>query len=516
MALPFADRVRQASATTGLVPFVLEAPAVGDFSFASSFDVDEPIAYAAIGKTSRGLATGELEIGFGHLNAGGELVRDSVTRSSNANNPVDFTSATLSVFSTLSEAALELAIGEAISVAIDALTAADVGADPAGSAAAAFTAAVNAAAASLGAHTALTSGAHGISVFGATLVAVATAAAGRTALGLATIASSGSASDLGAGTVPAARFPAFTGHVTTVAGGVATTIAAGVITDAMVAAANKDGLAAVASMRTIGLGALQAAAGTSIADHVAALDPHLAYQKRLDKIPIAFIKGNIGGANATAHPGIWQVAGTGQFRGFGATFFQAQNRTGFTSTAVAGSTSCGTRSNAYWHGGFGVAGTGGYKMVARFGISDAVLVATGRTRVVMGSQNAQPDVNPYTAVDMAVGIACDGAAGETNFFAFCHTFSTATKVNLGANFPANTTGVDWYECTITRESGASEVTVRLERLNTGDVATATLSGVDLPPVTQPMAVNIARSNGGTAAAVGIDFDHVYVRGGPNP
>jgi hypothetical protein len=49
--------------------------------------------------------------------------------------------------------------------------------------------------------------------------------------GLAAIATSGSASDLTAGTVPAARMPAHTGDVTTVAGAVATTIAANAVTN---------------------------------------------------------------------------------------------------------------------------------------------------------------------------------------------------------------------------------------------------------------------------------------------
>ncbi|MGL5912298.1 MAG: hypothetical protein ACRCZP_19995 [Phycicoccus sp.] len=59
-------------------------------------------------------------------------------------------------------------------------------------------------------HAALASGVHGISTFGATLVDDANAAAARATLGLATIAESGSASDLGAGTVPVARLPAAT------------------------------------------------------------------------------------------------------------------------------------------------------------------------------------------------------------------------------------------------------------------------------------------------------------------
>ncbi len=57
----------------------------------------------------------------------------------------------------------------------------------------------------------------------------------RTTLGLAPIASSGSASDLSAGTVPDARMPALTGDVTTSAGAVATTIGTNVVTNAKAA-----------------------------------------------------------------------------------------------------------------------------------------------------------------------------------------------------------------------------------------------------------------------------------------
>lgn len=52
---------------------------------------------------------------------------------------------------------------------------------------------------------------------------------------LASIATSGSATDLAAGTVPAARMPALTGDVTTTAGAVATTLAANVVTNAKAA-----------------------------------------------------------------------------------------------------------------------------------------------------------------------------------------------------------------------------------------------------------------------------------------
>lgn len=71
-----------------------------------------------------------------------------------------------------------------------------------------------------------------VTTAGKALLDDADAAAQRTTLGLATIASSGSASDLGAGTVPAARMPALTGDVTMTAGTTTTAIAANAVTNA--------------------------------------------------------------------------------------------------------------------------------------------------------------------------------------------------------------------------------------------------------------------------------------------
>lgn len=70
---------------------------------------------------------------------------------------------------------------------------------------------------------------------GRALLTAADAAAQRTALGLATIATSASASDLTTGTVPDARMPAHTGDVTSSAGAVALTIANDAVTNAKLA-----------------------------------------------------------------------------------------------------------------------------------------------------------------------------------------------------------------------------------------------------------------------------------------
>jgi hypothetical protein len=91
---------------------------------------------------------------------------------------------------------------------------------------------------------------------------------------------------------------ALTGDVTKSAGSSVTTLADLVVTDAKVATANKDGATNVPSMRTIGTGALQAAAGTSIATHVAAANPHEQYAARgAGRGPVE--------ANSWGMPGEW-------------------------------------------------------------------------------------------------------------------------------------------------------------------------------------------------------------------
>ncbi len=90
---------------------------------------------------------------------------------------------------------------------------------------------------------------------GRALVDDADAATQRATLGLATVASSASATDLTAGTLPAARMPAHTGDVTTVAGAVATTIAASAVTLAKMA---NIATATVIGRSTVGTGAPEA------------------------------------------------------------------------------------------------------------------------------------------------------------------------------------------------------------------------------------------------------------------
>lgn len=100
-----------------------------------------------------------------------------------------------------------------------------------------------------------------VTAAGKALLDDANAAAQRTTLGLAPIAASGSAADLSAGTVPAARMPALTGDVTTVVGAVATTIANSVVTLAKIA---NIATARILGRTTAGAGVVEELTGTQI------------------------------------------------------------------------------------------------------------------------------------------------------------------------------------------------------------------------------------------------------------
>jgi hypothetical protein len=96
-----------------------------------------------------------------------------------------------------------------------------------------------------------------------------TAAQARTLLGLATVATSASAADLSAGTLPLARLSG--------------------ITDTEIAAANKDGAAGTASMRTLGTGAAAACAGNDSRLHAGLDIDGRVYRSRLSNHGTAFL-----------------------------------------------------------------------------------------------------------------------------------------------------------------------------------------------------------------------------------
>lgn len=217
--------------------------------------------------------------------------------------------------------------------------------------------------------------------------------------------------------------------------------------------------------------------------------------------------------NSSAQLTNWGIAntsivGTATSRSVATTnFFTSLRRIGYVSSSTAGNLAKLTLSitSQFWRGNS--AGLGGFTMVARWGTSDAATVASARTFVGMsaGSLNTL-DPSTYTQL---VGVGADSADSNLQIITNDGT-GTATKIDLGANFPANTLSTDAYELMLFCPPNGSSIYYQVTRLGTSVTpATGTIS-TDLPDATALMTPVIQRCNGPTALAVGLDFMHLYL------
>jgi hypothetical protein len=183
-------------------------------------------------------------------------------------------------------------------------------------------------------------------------------------------------------------------------------------------------------------------------------------------------------------------------------------RLGYVSAAGAGSV-CGARNTGPQFFRGNAAGVGGFHAVFKFSVSDAVLVATANMFVGFNASGAaMADVAPSTLANI-VGVGCDN--GDTVLQLYAAGAAAQARTSLGANFPVNTVSVDVYELILYAPPNGADIKYYVRRANTGDVATGTISaGAALPSSTTFLAQQFHRSNGGTAAAVAIDFVSHYI------
>jgi hypothetical protein len=184
--------------------------------------------------------------------------------------------------------------------------------------------------------------------------------------------------------------------------------------------------------------------------------------------------------------------------------FYRLRRIGYVSVATAGGT-CGTRHAALQWARSVDPALGGWTYSARFGISDAAAVANARMFVGMAarpSAGSLPNANPSTNANI-IGIGAD--TGDTNLSIMHNDSSgTATKVALGASFPANTRNTDAYELQLICNADLS-ITYKVKNLISGASASGNLA-TDLPLAElELLAPQIWRNNGTTALAVAIDI-----------
>lgn len=188
--------------------------------------------------------------------------------------------------------------------------------------------------------------------------------------------------------------------------------------------------------------------------------------------------------------------------------FTSSRRVGMVSGAVAGNQAAiddNTTVASCWLGN--AAGLGGFHNVWRFGISDAVLVGTANMFCGLISTVYAGDVGPQTQPNL-IGVGC--SSGDTSLQIYGAGSVAQARTPLGTNFPCNTVSTDWYELALWAPPNATIVYYQVTRLNTGHVASGSLTGAQIPLNTVGLNPEIIRSNGGTASAVGFDLGVMYL------
>lgn len=182
----------------------------------------------------------------------------------------------------------------------------------------------------------------------------------------------------------------------------------------------------------------------------------------------------------------------------------AMRRATVQSATTVGASS-GTRSSGtlVWRGN--AAGLGGFEFAAR--VSSSTTVSTQRIFVgLCSTTGAIGNVNPSTLTNI-IGLGYD--TGDANYQIMHNDGAgTATKINLGVDFPARTNDTV-FDVVFFAKPNDTDVHYRVLNMATGAVATGTIN-TDLPASTQFLSCQLWANNELTAAAVNIEFNRVYL------
>ncbi|NVN87000.1 MAG: DUF2793 domain-containing protein [Rhodopseudomonas sp.] len=183
--------------------------------------------------------------------------------------------------------------------------------------------------------------------------------------------------------------------------------------------------------------------------------------------------------------------------------FLSSPRIDFNSAGSAGA-SAGANGAAltFWRGNG--ASLGGFYLLIRFGIE--TFQSTSRLFAgLYSSASAIGNVNPSTLLNL-IGVGFDSSDATLSLLSNDGS-GAATKTSLGAGFPT-TGGQDFYELILSAEPNGADVKYRVERLNSGDVASGTVSA-DLPATTQFLTPHLWMNNGSSAGAVSVALFQMY-------
>lgn len=251
-------------------------------------------------------------------------------------------------------------------------------------------------------------------------------------------------------------------------------------------------------------GSLEVPTKNAIRDAVKGLDRSI--QEALSTNGVAMISpGSSTAFNVVGMPAPTAV-GTVSHPALAATNFRTQLRRGIVTSAATANSASELRSSVTqcWRGN--AAGMGGFCKIDRFAVSSS----TANQQVAVGlfaTTSAISTTQVPSALTNCVFAGWDAA--DANLQIMSNDGSgTCTKVDLGSNFPANdTTAV--YEVTFYAAPNGTQISYRVVRLDTGNVATGTIT-TDLPTNTTFLAWHAYANNGGTAAAVVLELIKMYL------
>jgi hypothetical protein len=187
--------------------------------------------------------------------------------------------------------------------------------------------------------------------------------------------------------------------------------------------------------------------------------------------------------------------------------FTQWRRIGYVTGAAAGDVA-GVRNNQLQYYRGDGPGKGGFLYAVEFGFSSAATVANERALFGMWSlAAAMTNVDPATLTNI---FAIGKDAGDATLRIFTNDASgTATEIDLGANFPANTNNTDRYEFWIYAPQNGSSIFYYLRRKNTTDFVEGEVS-TNLPTSTTLLTPHAWITNGGTTLASAFDIGIQYM------
>lgn len=161
--------------------------------------------------------------------------------------------------------------------------------------------------------------------------------------------------------------------------------------------------------------------------------------------------------------------------------------------------------------------TSGWRLRISFGFGDLAFNTTTKSFIGLISGGSPTLGTPSSLLNM-IGIGNDsdstGAVKDLNLQIMCNDGTgTATKIDLGANFPANRTSgaasQDWYVFDLYNDTGTSTVKYKVRNCANGAIAQGILSS-NLPDSTILLGVTLNRACGSISIVHTIEFGEIAV------